>query len=150
MNRPEKAKELFKSGYNCAQAVVCAFADEFGLDEKTALALSSSFGGGMGRMRLTCGAVSGMFMLAGLKYGGYDLNDNAAKAQHYARIQELAGRFEEENGSINCATLLGLKSEKSEPTPEIRTDKYYKKRPCAELVKSAAEIFEGDVGAIND
>ena len=141
-SKSQKAYTFFKCGYNCAQAVFCAYAPDYGIDEKTATALSASFGGGMGRMRLTCGAVSAMFMLAGLHFGEYDVNDNCAKAAHYERIQELARRFERENASITCATLLGLQSGASEPMPEVRNNEYYKKRPCADLVRNAAEIFE--------
>ena len=135
------AKELFTSGYNCAQAVFCAFAPELGLDENTARRISSSFGGGMGRMREVCGACSGMFMAAGLKYGGYDPLDNNAKAEHYKCIQELAEKFRKENGSIICRELLGLDVKTDSYIPEKRTAEYYKERPCGELVEMAADIF---------
>lgn len=141
--RREKAMALFEEGYNCAQAVVLAFADLHGLDQTTAAALSSSFGGGMGRLREVCGAVSGMFLTAGMLYG-YDSPKAAEeKAEHYARIQELAAEFEKRNGSIVCRELLGLGRKRDEPTPEARTEEYYKKRPCKELVGDAAEILEG-------
>ncbi len=136
------AEELFRQGYNCSQAVVAAFSEELGIDRETALRLSSSFGGGMGRLREVCGAVSGMFMVAGLRYGYSDPKDSAAKAEHYSRIQALAQRFKEENGSIVCRELLGLKSGPDSPVPEQRTQGYYKKRPCAELVKRAAAIIQ--------
>lgn len=138
----EIAKALFCEGYNCAQAVFAAFCDEMGLEFETALRLSSSFGGGMGRLREVCGAVSGMFMVAGMLRGYSDPKDKAAKAEHYALVQTLAKRFEEENQSIICRELLGLSVKKEAPTPEERTREYYKKRPCAELVACAAEILD--------
>lgn len=140
--RREKAMALFEEGYNCAQSVFLAFADLHGIDERTAAALSSSFGGGMGRLREVCGAVSGMFMTAGVLYGYDDPKAKEEKAEHYARIQELAAAFEKENGSIVCRELLGLQVKKEAPTPEARTKEYYQKRPCRELVGDAAEILE--------
>lgn len=142
MKKSEKAVELFKSGYNCSQAVFGAFAEELGLDFETALVISSSFGGGMGRMREVCGAVSGMFMAAGMKYGYSDPKDNEVKKEHYRLIQELAEKFKERNHYIVCRQLLGLEGNDSNYVPSERTKEYYKKRPCAELVRDAAEIFE--------
>lgn len=142
MTRKEKAEALFTEGYNCAQAVFLAFEDLYPIDRKTALALSSSFGGGMGRLREVCGSVSGMFMVAGVLYGYDDPKAKEEKAEHYARIQKLAAAFEQENGSIVCRELLGLSVKKEEPVPEMRTAEYYKKRPCKELVGMAAEIME--------
>lgn len=141
MSHSEKAVALFKSGYNCAQAVFVAFSDVTGLDEKTALMLSSSFGGGMGRMREVCGAVSGMFMVAGQLYGYASPTDNDTKKEHYALIQRMAAKFREKNGSIICRELLGTND--SAPNPTERTDRFYKKRPCAELVAMCAEITDG-------
>lgn len=138
----QKARVLFKEGYNCSQSVFLAFEDCYDIDRKTALCLSSSFGGGMGRLREVCGAVSGMFLVAGIMYGYEDPGDMAAKTEHYARIQELAHRFEEENGSIVCRTLLGLGEGKDSPVPEKRTEEYYKKRPCSQMVGIAAMIME--------
>lgn len=140
--RKEKAMALFEEGYNCAQSVFLAFEDMHGIDKKKAAALSSSFGGGMGRLREVCGTVSGMFMTAGVLYGYDDPKAKEEKAEHYARIQELAAAFEKENGSIVCRELLGLSVKKEAPTPEARTAEYYKKRPCKELVGLAAEILE--------
>ena len=137
-----KAKALFREGYNCAQAVFLAFEDVYSIDRETALKLSSSFGGGMGRLREVCGAVSGMFMVAGVLYGYDSPTDHGAKKDHYARIQELAKEFEKENGSILCRDLLNLGEGKDSPNPEHRTESYYKKRPCAELVEMAAAIME--------
>lgn len=140
--RKEKAMKLFEEGYNCAQSVFLAFEDLYEIDKKTAAALSSSFGGGMGRLREVCGAVSGMFMVAGILYG-YDTPEaRKEKAAHYARIQELAAAFEKENGTIVCRELLGLTVKREAPTPEARTKEYYQKRPCKELVGQAAEIME--------
>ncbi len=132
----EKAQELFKSGYNCSQAVFGAFCEELGLDFDTAIKIASSFGGGMGRMREVCGTVTGMFMAAGLAYGDSD------KAEHYSRIQELAKQFKDKNGSIICRELLEGVESSTNPIPSERTETYYKKRPCVDLVGDAAEIFE--------
>lgn len=140
-NIRERAQELFKNGYNCSQSVFGAFCEECGMDFETALKISSSFGGGMARLREVCGAVSGMFMVAGMKYGYTDPKDNVSKAEHYKRIQELAEQFREKNGSIICRDLLGLSVQSESYIPEKRTDEYYKKRPCAELVGDAAEII---------
>ncbi len=142
MNRAEKAEQLFRQGYNCSQAVVLAFQDLLGLDEAAAARMASSFGGGMGRMREVCGAVSGMFMVIGMLYGYDDPKASTEKAAHYSRLQELAGAFREENGSIVCRELLGLGKGPDVPTPEARTETYYKKRPCAELVACAAALTE--------
>ncbi len=140
--KAERAIELFKEGYNCSQAVLCAFCEELDLDFETALKISSSFGGGMGRMREVCGAVSGLFMAAGLKFGYSSPKDMDAKKEHYKLIQELAEKFKEKNGTIICRELLDNPEEKKTHVPDERTKEYYKKRPCAELVGEAAEIFE--------
>lgn len=148
MTRPEKAKQLFLSGYNCSQAVVGAFIDDFAIDFDTAMKLSSSFGGGMGRMREVCGAVSGAFMIAGLKCGYCDPCDKAAKSAHYALIQKIAADFKQQNGSIICRELLegvGCNGKCQGSIPEDRTVAYYKKRPCAELVYIAAKIVEDEL-----
>ena len=140
--KSEKAKELFMQGYNCSQAVVGAFCEDLGLDFETAMKLSSSFGGGMGRLREVCGAVSGAFMVAGLKYGYADPTDKTAKTEHYKLIQDMAAKFKEQNGSIICRELLEVGDEKETHVPEDRTKEYYKKRPCAQLVELAAKIAE--------
>lgn len=142
MTRRELAMQLFEEGYNCAQSVFIAFDDLHGIDRETAAKLSSSFGGGMGKLREVCGAVSGMFMTAGVLYGYDDPKASVEKSEHYARIQELAKAFEEKNGSIICRELLGLETKREAPVPEARTAEYYKKRPCKELVGDAAEILE--------
>lgn len=141
-NARERAMELFNQGYNCSQSVFGAFAEECGIDFETALKLSSSFGGGMARLREVCGAVSGMFMVAGMKYGYTDQKDITAKTEHYKRIQELAEEFKEKNRTIVCRELLGLSVQSEGYIPEERTAEYYKKRPCAELVGDAAEIID--------
>ena len=142
MSKKEKAMELFKQGYNCSQAVFGAFAEELGLDFETAVKIASSFGGGMGRLREVCGAVSGMFMAAGFKYGYSSPTDMQAKKEHYKLIQDLAADFKKNNGSIICRELLGTEGTNNNYVPSERTQEYYKKRPCAELVGDAAEILE--------
>lgn len=138
----KRAGENFKSGYNCSQSVVLAFEDLYKIDRETVLRISSSFGGGMGRLREVCGGVSGMLMVAGLLYGYDGPKDYEGKSEHYARVQELAKAYEAENGSIVCRELLGLDKKREEPTPEKRTAEYYKKRPCEQLVRMAAGIME--------
>ncbi|SFR86542.1 C-GCAxxG-C-C family protein [Anaeromicropila populeti] len=138
----EIAMDLFKQGYNCSQSVFLAFCDEYEMDRETAAKLSSSFGGGMGRLREVCGAVTGMFMVAGMVYGYTEPKDQISKTKHYERIQLLARKFEESNRSIICRELLGLGQGKDSPVPELRTAEYYKKRPCVELVGMAADIME--------
>lgn len=140
--KSDLAKKYFRDGYNCAQSTFCAFAEDLGIDFETALKLSSSFGGGMGRLREVCGALSAMFMIAGLKYGYTSNNDDIAKEKHYALIQELAQKFEEKNGSMICRTLLGLGEGADVPTPEKRTEEYYATRPCEKIIGNAAEIIE--------
>ncbi|MEA5060487.1 MAG: C-GCAxxG-C-C family protein [Candidatus Pelethousia sp.] len=141
-SKQEQAMALFKEGYNCAQSVFAVFCEDLGLDFETALKLASSFGGGMGRLREVCGAVSSMFAIAGMKYGYTDPTDNAAKAAHYQLIQDLAAQFKAENHSILCRELLGLGAGPDNPIPALRTQAYYDKRPCAELVGCAARIME--------
>ena len=144
--RVAKAKRLFKEeGYNCCQAVVLAYNDIFGIDDKTAAAMSAGFGGGMGRMREVCGSVSGMVMLAGLVAPANDPSIKVDRTRNYALVQEVAGEFREMNGSIVCRDLLGLseesKKQKESPEPSDRTPEYYKKRPCEELVGISARII---------
>lgn len=110
-------------------------------DEELALRLSASFGGGIGRMRQTCGAVCGMFLLAGLENGSATAHDAEGKQQNYALVQNLAAKFKDENGSLICAELLGIAPKPQDPTPEARTEAYYQKRPCADMVASAVRIF---------
>lgn len=142
MTHEEKAKALFLEGYNCAQAVTLAFADEIGIDRETAARIASSFGGGVGRLRELCGCVSGMALVAGELLGYSDPKAEKEKAEHYELIQELAEAFQRENGSVVCRELLAGITSDTSPTPEARTESYYQKRPCAELVASAAGILE--------
>lgn len=142
MSKADSAKELFESGCNCCQAVFCAFLDETNLTKEDAMRLSAGFGGGVGRMREVCGAVSGLTMVLSNKFASTDPNDKKAKTELYALIQQAAGDFKEENGSIICRELLGLGEKSSSPVPEERTKEYYKKRPCSELVHCAAAIAE--------
>ena len=139
--RAARAKELFLSGYNCAQSVFLAYRDLSELDEKMAATISAPFGGGMGRLREVCGAVSGMTMVAGLLYPNFDPTDTQSKKDNYAAVQELAEKFRAENGAIVCRELLGLAVQKEDPTPSPRTESYYKRRPCAEYVAIAARII---------
>ena len=140
MNHSERAVELFVEGYNCAQAVAAAFGDLTGLDEKTAARMASCFGGGMGRMREVCGAVSGMLLVAGLLYGYDDPKATTEKRELYAQVQAMAGQFRAELGSIVCRDLL--KNPPSDPNPTPRTAEFYKNRPCARMVETAARIMD--------
>lgn len=147
--RAQRAMELFKNGYNCSQAVFASCADIYGItDEALALRLSASFGGGMGRMRMVCGAASGMFMLAGLQNGSCTPHDNEGKMANYAFVQQLAGEFKGTYGSLICAELLGLAPKGQcdvkldlDPRPAERTPEYYQKRPCSEMVAEAVRIY---------
>lgn len=134
--------QSFLDGYNCAQCMVLAFEDMLTIDVDTALKIASPFGGGMGRLREVCGSVSGMFMVLGYIKGYSEPGDYDGKKELYEHVQELARRYEDANGSIICRELLGLNVKRDEATPEKRTDEYYKKRPCAEKIGSAAEILE--------
>lgn len=140
MDHREYAVEMFMKGYNCSQSVVVAFCDVTGLTPEFSAKLASSFGGGMGRMREVCGAVSGMLMVAGLLYGYDTPGDDKSKLEHYKLVQYLAGQFREREGSIVCREIL--KNPPSDPNPTPRTAEFYKKRPCARLVALAAEILD--------
>lgn len=140
--RGDKAYELFKDGYNCAQAVAGAFSDLLGMDMDTVAKLASGFGGGMGRMREVCGTFSGIVMVVSTLYGYSDPRDTENKTEVYSRIQELAEQFRKENGSIICRELLGISKPEGSPVPEQRTSEYYKKRPCPELCRYAADLLE--------
>lgn len=147
--RAQRAVELFKQGYNCAQAVFASCADIYGIaDEQMALRLAASFGGGIGRMRMVCGAASGMFMLAGLEKGSATPHDNEGKMANYVFVQQLAGDFKAKYGSLICAELLGLAPKGQcdckldlDPRPAERTPEYYEKRPCAEMVAESVRIY---------
>ncbi|MBE9487600.1 MAG: C_GCAxxG_C_C family protein [Bacteroidetes bacterium] len=141
--RIEKAVSLFKEGYNCSQSVVLAYADMYGFTKDQSLRMASSFGAGIGRMRETCGAACGMFLLAGLETGSIDPKDNTAKSNNYKVVQDMAAEFKLRNGSLICGDLLGLNGKKIviSSTAEERTPEYYKKRPCVKMVEEAARIF---------
>ena len=142
MRHGEKAEMLFKEEYNCAQSVVGAYEDVLDIDFETLMKLSSSFGGGMGRLREVCGACTGMFIVAGLLKGYSDPKNKAIKTKHYELIQKLGLEFEKRHGSLLCRDLLGLTVKKEEPTPSDRTKKYYETRPCLGLVKDACDILD--------
>ena len=141
MNHEELAVQNFMSGYNCAQSVFLAFAPDFGMDRDAAARLSSSFGGGMGRLREVCGALSGIFLAAGALYGYDVIGDDTIKMEHYALIQSLAAKFKEEHGTILCRELIG-RSGPEDPRPEPRTQAYYDHRACAKYVATAARLLE--------
>ena len=138
----KEAGDLFLSGYNCAPSVFCAFRDVTGLDLETSLKLSSSFGGGMGRMREVCGSMSAAFMIVGLLYGYTSNTEIDAKGRHYALVQKIAAKFKGKHNTIICRELLaGLKADDS-PVPSVRDAEYYKKRPCLRFIEDAAGIID--------
>lgn len=140
MGYAEKAVEIFKEGYNCSQAVFAAFSDVLGIDELTARKMAIGLGGGVGRMREVCGAVSGAAMVLGAVYGGDGAED---KQGAYEKVQAFAGKFKKDNGSVICREILGIdKAKKETATPDKRTTEYYKSRPCADKVYEAAKIVE--------
>ena len=143
-DRIQRAVENFMSGYGCAQSVVAALADLYGLDDTMAKRIAAGFGGGVGRMRMMCGTVSGLVILAGLDCGQTEGADREGKAACYKVVQELLDTFKQRNGSLICAELLGLNGcpvVKNTYVPDERNAAYYKKRPCAQKVESAARIF---------
>lgn len=141
MDHSIQAGDLFLNGCNCAQAVLVAFCDVTGLEPELAKKLSSGFGGGLGRLREVCGAVSGMVMAADLLYGYTDPGEgDAMKKAHYTLVQELCEKFREETGSIICRELLDNPA--SDPTPSPRTAEYYAQRPCARMVMTAASVLD--------
>ena len=144
MDHSMYAAELFCKDYNCAQAIMVAFCDVTGLEPDTAARMASSFGGGMGRLREVCGAVSGMLMVAGYLYGYDKPGDDGVKKAHYQLVQELAGKFREEIGSIICREIL--KNPPSDPNPTPRTREFYESRPCAQMVAVAARILDDYIG----
>ena len=138
----EKAARFFTEGMNCAQSVFAAFSDVTGMDEELALRLSSSFGGGMGRMREVCGTCSAIFMVLGILYGEGTQKDDRIKAEHYKRVQDLAEEFRKKHGTIICRELLKGLNVTSSPVPEKRTGDYYKVRPCVKFIRTAAGILD--------
>lgn len=142
--RVQRAVDNFMQGYGCCQSVVAAFADLYNLDDTMAKRIAAGFGGGVGRMRMMCGAVSGIVILAGLDRGQIDGADRKGKSMCYKVVQELLDEFKVQNGSVVCAELLGLKGHEKAQSSYVaspRTAEYYKTRPCAAKVESAARIF---------
>ena len=142
--RVSRAVDHFMAGYGCCQSVVAAFCDLYGLDETMAKRIAAGFGGGVGRMRMMCGAVSGLVMLVGLDCGQTEGSDREGKSACYKVVQELLAQSKAENGSVICAEILGLKGYEKAPCSYVaspRTAEYYKTRPCAAKVESAARIF---------
>lgn len=143
MEHKAVAEVLFASGCNCAQAVFVAFSDVTGLDRQTAMKISSSFGGGMGKLREVCGAVTGAFMVAGMLWGYDDVTDETAKKEHYALIRRIADDFNKKHNTYICNYLLkGIANANVSSDPEPRTEEYYKVRPCVRFVSTAAEILD--------
>lgn len=142
MTKKDQAMEYFTEGYNCSQSVVLAYKEYFQIDQENLAKIASSFGGGMGRLREVCGAMSGIAFVLGQLYGYDDPKAKQEKNDHYARVQLLAKQFEEKNGSIVCRELLGLNLKHDVPQAAERTAEYYKKRPCKEIVGIAAELLE--------
>ena len=143
-DRIQRAVELFMQGYGCCQSVVCAFADLYGLDEEMALRIAAGFGGGVGRMRMMCGTVSALVILAGLERGQTRGEDREGKMACYQLVRDMLETFKQRNGSIICAELLqmqGLKAETNTAQPDERNAEYYRVRPCARKVESAARVF---------
>ncbi len=150
MNRVDMAEKLFQEGYNCSQSVVAAYSDLYGIDQEQALKLSAGFGGGIGRLREVCGAVSGMTMIAGLETGTAKKMDDEGKKYNYEVVQKLAEEFKNLSGSIICRELLNLDADVyTDPTPQTRTKEYYNTRPCHQLVRDAAEIIEKVLYAVS-
>lgn len=140
--RAQRAEAYFKDGYNCSQSVVLAFADLMDVDREVLLRMSSPFGGGMGRLREVCGSVSGMFQVLGYFRGCDSSRERQQKIDLYAEVQELAKQFEEINGSIICRELLSGVRHTDGKVPEERTEAYYKKRPCGQLVAISTQLVE--------
>lgn len=141
----KKAVELFRAGCNCSQAVFTAFSDVTGIDERTALRMSSSFGGGLGRLREVCGAVSGMSLAAGVLWGYDNIEDKSFKTEHYALIAGMAHQFSDIFGTYICKELLGIKNYTYSPVAEDRTSEYYLTRPCEKCIAAAARILDEEI-----
>lgn len=142
VSRIGQAVRTFESGYTCAQSVFVTYADLFGMDRETALKLTSPMGGGIGRMREVCGAVSSMALLAGLKEGNTNPANEEGKEKIYLLTRMLADKFKNQNGSIICRELLGMDGREESAKPSERTKEYYESRPCSRLVADAARIIE--------
>ena len=145
--RADRAREMFLEGYNCCQSVVGAFAELYGFDPETAMKMAEGFGGGLGRMRLTCGAVNGMAMVAGMKLSHGKAGDLQRRGDIYAVVRQMVEEFKAQNGTIICAELLGLSMPKDDsPIPEERTPDYYKRRPCPDKIHQCGLIIEKYLG----
>ena len=142
MDRPDRAEELFRKGYNCSQSVFAAFADVLGMSVEEAAKIASPFGAGFGKLREVCGAVSGMTLAAGYLKGYDDPADYEGKKELYRLIQKMCAEFEESKGTIICRELLGLKKGEDQAEPAVRTEEYYRSRPCVGACRKAAEIAE--------
>lgn len=148
--RAARAREAFQQGYNCSQSVVIAYADILGQDPDVLANLVAPLGGGMGRLREVCGAVSGMFIVSGAAYRGALNTDRDVRTGQYTAVQQLAQRYTQECGSIVCRELLGLKQPSDQPVPEERTPDYYRRRPCAEYVALAARLVGEYLNGVHD
>ena len=140
--RADEAEKLFRSGYNCAQSVFAAYADLFDMDFETALKMSGALGGGVGRMREVCGTVLAMSMIAGLKEGNADPENEVAKEHIYALVRRMSNMFKERQGTIICREILGIEGMEESAKPSVRTPEFYASRPCAGIVRCAAEIID--------
>ena len=145
MSRADRAEELFRQGYNCGQSVFAAFADVLGMTVEEAAKIASPFGAGFGKLREVCGAVSGMTLVTGYLRGYSDPADYESKKEVYALIQKMCAEFEERQGSIICRELLGLKKGEDTAEPAVRTEEYYRSRPCIGACRIAAEIVEREI-----
>ena len=142
--RVRKSVDYFMEGFGCCQSVIAAFADLYDMDEKTALRIGAGFGGGVGRLRMICGAVSGIVTLVGLECGSVDGDDREGKAHCYKVVQDLLEQFKQKNSSVICADLLeqsNCKASTDTHIPDERDAHYYSTRPCAQKVEDAARIF---------
>ena len=147
--RAAKAVEIFEQGYNCSQAVFMAYSDKYGIDTETASKIATSFGGGMGRLREVCGAVSGMFLVLGMEYPFTDTKDKASKNLNYKMVQKTANAFKVEMGSYICSDLLKIKHLPQNPESSERNEAYYKSRPCTRCVRLAAVIVGKELQSVN-
>ena len=145
MSRADRAEELFRQGYNCGQSVFAAFADLLGMTVEEAAKIASPFGAGFGKLREVCGAVSGMTLVTGYLKGYSDPADYESKKELYALIQKMCAEFEAREGSIICRELLGLKKGEDIGEPSVRTEEYYRSRPCVGACRAAADIVEKEV-----
>jgi len=141
MTKADEAVECFNKGYNCSQAVLSTYCGEFGMDREQALKVAGAFGAGMGRMCETCGAVTGAFMVIGLKYGKVKVEDEPAKEKAYALVREFAGEFKAKNGSIVCRELLGCDMSTPEGMKFAKEHRLHS-TICPKLVRDAAEILD--------